>query len=169
MRLNFFLLPLLGVLLAGCASTPPPKKYSAAITPFPAECLVVQRVMFNAIGRQFPLNGYLALSDTRGKRLIVTESFGSVMADMLVKPDGTVFVKQSSRMFPARYIRRVMSADVQCVFGGEQKLDCPVTMLSTNHFLIQRTGYKLDLRILEIKPGAQPDSMFDETSAPKMK
>jgi hypothetical protein len=33
--------------------------------------------------------------------------------------------------------------------------------------VIQRTGYKLDLRIVETKTGAQPDSMFDETKAKK--
>jgi hypothetical protein len=40
-------------------------------------------------------------------------------------------------------------------------------MPDTNHFVIDRGGYKLDLRILEIKPGAQPAELFDETKAPK--
>jgi len=168
MFLKFLAPSLLALVVAGCASPPAPKQFSPALTPFPSECLVVQRVMFNAIGRQFPLNGYLAMSDTRGKRLIVTESFGGVMADLLIKPDGTVFVMQSSRMFPAHYMRSLMATDVQYVFGGETKPNHPfVTMLTTNHFVVERTGYKLDLRILETKPGAQPDSMFDETLVKK--
>lgn len=167
MRRNFLFLPLFVLLAVGCASTPPVKNYSVTPAMFPSEGLLVQRAMFSAIGRQFPLNGYLALSATRGKRLIVTESFGMVMADVLIKPDGKIFVLQSSRMFPKRYIRYLMADDVQCIFGGAPKLDCPVTMLDTNHFVIDRGGYKLDLRIVETKAGAQPDSMFDETKAKK--
>ena len=153
-------------LAAGCA-TAPQKTFCVPSGLFPAEGVLVQRAMFSALGRQFPLNGYLALSATRGKRLIVTENFGAVLADVLIKPDGKVFVMKSSRAFPKRYIRRLMAEDVKCVFGGATKGGCPVTMLDTNHFVIERTGYKLDLRIVQTKPGAQPDSMFDETKAEK--
>jgi len=83
-------------------------------------------------------------------------NLGNVMADVLVKPDGKVFVMRSSRLFPERYIRRLMAADLACVFGGHPMLDCPVAMPETNHFVIDRGGYKLDLRIVETKPGAQP-------------
>ena len=127
----------------------------------------MQRVLFTARGRQFALNGYLALSETGGKRLIVTETFGNVMADLLVKPDGTVVVLRSSRMFPEKYIRRLMAADVQCIFGGTPALDCPVTMLDTNRFLLDRGHYKLDLRIVETKVGMQPAQMFDKTAVLK--
>lgn len=167
MRRNFLFLPVFVLFAAGCTSTPPVKNYSATPAMFPSEGLLVQRAMFSAIGRQFPLNGYLAISATRGKRLIITESIGMTMADVLIKPDGKVYVMQSSRMFPAHYIRSLVAEDVKCVFGGTTKRDCPVTMLATNHFVIQRTGYKLDLRIVETKTGAQPDSMFDETKAKK--
>ena len=162
MRRNIFLLALL--LVAGCVSTPrSTKPFTWPTNVFPAEGMLVQRALFTARGRQFAFNGYLALSETGGKRLIVTETFGNVMADLLVKPDGRVFVLRSSRMFPERYIRRLMAADVECIFGGAPKLDCPVTMPDTNHFILDRGGYKLDLRIVETKIGAQPESMFDET------
>ena len=163
------LLPLLVLLVvAGCSATPPPEPhFSRPANLFPTDGLLVQRALFTARGRQFALNGYLALSATGGKRLIVTETFGNVMADLLVKPDGEVFVLRSSRMFPERYIRRLMAADVACIFGGTPTLDCPVTMPETNHFMLDRGGYKLDLRIVETKPGVQPAAMFDETAALK--
>ena len=34
-------------------------------------------------------------------------------------------------------------------------------MLSPTHFLIERRWYKLDLRTVETKPGAQPAEMFE--------
>lgn len=177
MRLN--LLPLLLVLLgAGCIPTlPPPDPHNPAnlledgtsrpANLFPANGTLVQRVLFTARGRQFALNGCLALSETGGKRLIVMETFGNVMADVLIKPDGKVFVLRSSRMFPEKYIRRLMAEDVKCIFGGAPKLDCPVTMPETNHFILDRGAYKLDLRIVETKAGPQPAEMFDEISALK--
>src|SRR5690348_9075462 len=99
MRRNLFFLALM--LAVGCASTQPPANhFTRPANLFPADGLLVQRALFTARGRQFPLNGYLALSEAGGKRLIVTENFGNVMADLLVKPDGKVFVLRSSRMFP---------------------------------------------------------------------
>ena len=168
MRRNFFLMPLILFLAAGCATEPPLQNhFSRPANLFPADAFITQRALFSARGMQFALNGYLAMSQTGGKRLVVTENFGHVVADLLIKPDGTIFVMQSSRMFPARFIRRLVAADVECVFGGVPKLDCPVMILDPNHFLIDRGGYKLDLRILEIKPGAQPAELFDETKVPK--
>ena len=100
MRRN--LLSLILLLAAGCASTPPPKQFSSPAGIFPADGLLIQRALFTARGRQFALNGYLALSAAGGKRLVVTETFGNVMADVLVKPDGKIIVMQSSRMFPEK-------------------------------------------------------------------
>ena len=41
-------------------------------------------------------------------------------------------------------------------------------MPGPNHFVIDRgTRYRLDLQILEIKPGAPPAELFDETKAEK--
>jgi hypothetical protein len=129
--------------------------------------MIVQRALFTAHGRQFALNGYLALSPTGGKRLIVTETFGNVMANVLVKPSGQVFVLRSSRLFPEKSIRRLVVPDLECVFGDSPVTNCPVTMPGLNHFVIDRGGYQLDLHILETKPGPQPASLFDPTAAAK--
>lgn len=162
-RRHLLLLPVLLLSLAGCVSAPKSAHYTQPIGLFPAEGMVVQRALFTAHGRQFALNGYLALSPAGGQRLIVTETFGNVMADVLVKPDGKVFVMRSSRLFPERYIRKLMVADMQCVAGASSALDCPVTMLETNHLVIDRGGYKVDLKILETKPGPQPANLFEGT------
>ena len=68
---------------------------------------MIQRAVLTVHGRQFTLNGYLALSKTGGKRLIVTENFGGVLADVLVKPDGEVFVMRSSQLFRPEWIQRL--------------------------------------------------------------
>src|ERR1700744_5018779 len=137
MRLKF--LPLLLVFAAGCASSPPSENHPARpANLFPTDGFITQRAVFNARGAQFPFNGYLALSATGGKRLVVTESFGHVIADVLVKPDGKIFVMQSSRIFPPDYIRYGVAADLQCVFGNATNAACPAEMLNTNHFLLKR-------------------------------
>lgn len=164
MRRRLLEILLLSCVLAGCAShpvAPPPLVDSRAF--FPGEGLITQRVLFTAGGEQYPLNGYLALSETRGKRLVLMDSLGIVVADVLMKPDGQVLVMKSSRMFSARHIRRYMAADVQCVFGGRTMLDCPVSSPAPNEYVIDRGHYQLDMRILQVKPGPQPDTMFDET------
>jgi hypothetical protein len=38
--------------------------------------------VLTVLGRQFTLNGYLANSATNGQRLIITENFGGVLADV---------------------------------------------------------------------------------------
>lgn len=162
-----FLLPLCLLLAAGCIHDTPTAKIVRPDGLFPAEGMIVQRALFTAHGRQFALNGYLALSPTGGKRLIVTETFGNVMADVLVKPDQQVFVLRSSRLFPEKAIRRLMVPDLQCVFGDAPCTNCPVTMPATNHFIVDRGGYQLDLRILETKPGPLPASLFDPTAPTK--
>ena len=166
MRLK--LLPSLLILAAGCAAAPPVQShFSRPANLFPADGFITQRAVFSTHGRQFPLNGYLAVSGTAGKRLVITENFGHVLADVLVKPDGKVFVMQSSRAFSPKDIRRGVAADLQCIFGDATNRDCPVEMPDANHFIVKRHGYSLDLRIVEIKPGAQPASLFDESKAEK--
>jgi len=161
MRRNVF--PLLWLLLAaGCATPSPPGNLPRAASSFPADALVTQRGVLTARGRQFTLNGYLALSGTGGKRLIVMENFGAVLADVLVKPDGTVRVMRSSRIFRPAWIERYVAADLQCIFGGAQSAACPVRTLSATHFVVERRGYKLELHIVETKPGTQPAELFDE-------
>ena len=151
------------IILAGCATAP--NYFSTPTNLFPANGFITQRAVFSAFGKQYPLNGYLALSETGGKRLIVTESFGHVLADVLVKPDGKIFVMQSSRVFSPEYIRRGLAPDLACVFGGTTNSNGLVQMLSPNHFLLKRHFYTLDLRIVDVKSGLQPANLFDETKA----
>jgi hypothetical protein len=164
MRRSLLLLPLLLLLAAGCASAPPMRHYSPAAGSFPAEGLLVQRALLTVHGRQFALNGYLALSPAGGKRLIVSESLGAIMADVLVKPDGKVYLMRPSRL-PEKYVRRFLVPDLECMFGGSVAADCPVTRLAPDHFTVDRGSYRLDLRTVETKPGAQPVELFDETRA----
>jgi hypothetical protein len=147
------------LVLAGCA-TPPRSQIPRPANPFPADALITQRGVLTVRGRQFTLNGYLASSTTGGKRLIITENFGSVLADVLVQPDGAVRVMRASRTFKPEWIRRYIAADVECIFGTTPTPDCPGQMLSPAHFLIERRWYKLDLQIVEIKPGPQAAEMF---------
>jgi hypothetical protein len=167
MRRNFFLPPLILFLAAGCATAPRQAQSFHPANLFPANAFITQRALFNARGRQFALNGYLALSETGGKRLVVTENFGHIVADVLVKPDGRVFVMQSSGMFPENYIRYGIAADLECIFGDATNKNCPVKVLDANHFVIERGRYKLDLRIVETKYGTQPMELFDEARAEK--
>lgn len=155
-------LPLLLALVAGCA-TPPRSTIPHTENPLPVDVLVTQRGVLTVLGRQFTLNGYLATSASGGQRLIVTENFGGVLADVLVKRDGTVVVMRSSRAFKAKWIRRFVAADLLCVFGDAPRVDCPGRQLSPTHFVIERRRYKLDLQIVETKPGPQPAELFDET------
>src|ERR1700743_363405 len=143
MRLKF--LPLVLIFAAGCATArSPADHFSRPANLFPTDGFITQRAVFNARGAQFPFNGYLALSATGGKRLVVTESFGHVIADVLVKPDGKIFVMQSSRIFPPDYIRYGVAADLECVFGNGTNRNCPVQMLNPKHFIVKRNFYALD-------------------------
>jgi hypothetical protein len=166
MRRNFLLLLGLAVLSAGCATTIPPQ-LPAPANSFPAEALITQRGVLTVLGRQFTLNGYLAHSATNGQRLIVTENFGNVLADVLIKPDGEAVVMRSSRAFKAKWIHDYLAADVRGIFGGVGTTASPGWQLSPTHFVIQRRWYKLDVNIVTIKPGPQPPEMFDATRAPK--
>ena len=134
---------------------------------FPANALVTQRAVLTIRGREFALNGYLALDEARGRRLIVTQMFGQVLADVLMKPDGAVLVMRSSRMFRPAWIRRYLAADLECIFGGGAMAACPVRMPEPNHFVVERRWYKLNLRIVEIHPGRQSPELFDEARAEK--
>jgi len=129
--------------------------------------MITQRGVLTVLGRQFTLNGYLATSATNGQRLIITENFGGVLADVLVKSDGTVHVMRSSSAFKPKWIRRYIAADLACLFGNAPLGDCPGQMLSPTHFQIERRWYKLDLRIVETKPGPLPVAMFDDSKAEK--
>ena len=164
MRRNFFVL-LLVWFAAGCAT--PPSSAPRTTVSFPPECLVTQRAVLTARGRQFALNGYLARSATGGGRLIVTEMFGQVLADVLLKPDGTVHVMRSSKLLRPAWIERYVAGDMQCIFGDAPDATCPVQILNAKHFVIKRRWYKLDLQIVAIQPGPQRPELFDEKQEAK--
>ena len=125
----------------------------------------MQRAILTARGKQFTLNGYLSLSASGGKRLLLTENFGNVLADVLVKPDHSIHVMRSSAAFRPAWIKRFIASDLECIFGNETRQTCHVETLSPTHFVVKRFWYTLDLRIIEVKPGPQPSTMFDETKA----
>jgi hypothetical protein len=161
MHRNLYFLLLL--FAAGCATTPLPGNLPRVVNLFPGDALLIQRAMLTVHGRQFTLNGYLALSKIGGQRLIVTENFGAVLADVLVKPDGKIFLMRSSQLFRPDWIKRYVVADMECIFGDAPEASCPGKMLSPTHFLVEHRGYTLDLQIVETKPGPQPAELFDET------
>lgn len=152
--------------LSGCA-TAPRHQIQRPPEAVPADALITQRAVLTVLGRQFTLNGYLATSATNGQRLVITENFGNVLADVLVTPDGKAYVMKSSRAFKPKWIERYVAADVRCLFGNPTDTDCPGKILGPNHFLVTRRWYTLDLQIVDIKPGPQPATMFDAAKAAK--
>ncbi|HEY2330173.1 MAG TPA: hypothetical protein VGI63_10225 [Verrucomicrobiae bacterium] len=160
---------MLALLAAGCATSQPSlqNNFPTAAKLFPPEALVTQRGVLTVRGRQFTLNGYVAKSAARGLRLIITENFGGVLADVLVKPDGKVFVLQSKPPFRPAWVENYIAADLKCIFGDGPETNCPVQMFGPVHFIVTRRWYQLDLQTVEIKPGAQPAAMFGETGGGK--
>ena len=155
---------MLALLVTGCASVPAPSAPSVPAN-FPPNALVTQRAILTARGRQYALNGYLALSESGGKRLIVAQSFGQAVADILVSPDGIVHVLRSSPMVRPAWAERYLASDLQCLVGAGETKDCPLRTLSPSHFVIKRRWYELDVQIVEIKPGSQPAELFDPGSS----
>jgi hypothetical protein len=162
---NWTLVLLVALLAAGCATSrrSPPQDKPPTAQLFPPDALVTQRGVLTVLGRQFTLNGYVAKSETLGLRLIMTENFGTVLADVLVKPDGKVFVMQSKSPFRHTWVEHYIAGDLKCVFSDTMEKNCPVQLLSQSHFAIKRRWYKLDLQTVEVKSGAQPAELFDET------
>jgi hypothetical protein len=119
------------------------------------------------LGRQFTLNGYLSINAGGAKRLVLTENFGNVLADVLITPDGTAHVMRSSRALKPDWIRRYLAADVQCLTGGATAEGCPGEYLSETHFLVQRRWYKLDLQTVKVVAGPQSTTLFDPSRAEK--
>ena len=108
MRRNLFIL-LLAWLAAGCATTEPTPLVMAPApaASFPADAFITQRGTLTVRGRQFTLNGYVARSSTHGLRFVLTENFGGVLAEVLVKPDGQVFVLQAKPPFRPAWTKAV--------------------------------------------------------------
>lgn len=151
---------LLLALTTGCA-TRRTGEFIGTAPAFPPEAFLTQRATLTARGRQFTLNGYLARSEQGGLRLIVTENFGNVLADLLVRPDGNAVVVRSSRAFRPGWIRNYMASDLKCLFGAAPDAGCEITVAAPDHLVIQRRWYRLDLRTVEVKPGPQPARLFE--------
>jgi hypothetical protein len=132
----------------------------------PAEAFMTHRAIMTARGKQFALTGYLAMSQTRGMRLIVSENFGQQLADVLVKPDGSVHVMKAGPMLKPKWIEKYVAADLKCLFGTTKE-KCPVTMAGPDHFVLKRRWYQLDLRIVETRPGPQSPALFEESQPSK--
>ena len=165
MRRNFFVL-LLAWVAAGCVAPTSTINPPRPLTALAHDEFVAQRAVLTVRGRQFALNGYFAQSITGGQRLVITEMFGHVIADVLVKPDGAVHVMRSSRLFRPAWIARYVVADMRCILGAPEA-GCPVQKLSATHFVIKRRWYELDLQTVESKPGPQPARLFDEKQEAK--
>jgi len=165
MRHNCAVIIALVILAAGC-STAPQKTAAPLVHPtwsFPSDARITERAILTARGKEYPLNGFLASSETGGLRLVVTEGFGQVLADVLVTTNGDVHVMRSSRLFRPKWIHHYVATDLLCVFGRPPLADPAVTMPDTNHFVIQRRWYSVDLRVVQVEPGPQPSNRFDPT------
>ena len=166
MHRNFFLLPLLLLMGAGCATVQKNAGERIVNLP-PANGFQTHRAIFTSLGKQYTFNGYLATSSTGGKRLLITENFGMVFADVLVKPDGKIYVMQANKIFTPGRIRKYVARDLETLFDNHICQSTPVKYLGPGHLFLKHLFYSLDLRIVQTKPGAQPDAMFDETKAIK--
>lgn len=159
------LLSLITTSLVGCM-TPAKTVLRGPEESFPDEAFIVQRGILTARGKQYTLNGYLARSKSRGMRLVVTENFGNPLMDILIEPDGYTHVMRSGGVFRDQWLREYVAADVQCIFGSDADAACPGTQLGPDRFLIQRRWYRLELQVVEVRPGEQSADMFHPPAAP---
>ncbi len=166
-RSSNLLASLLVLLAAGCATRPPYRTLTPQATgqtwTFPPDALITQRAIVTARGQQYTWNGFLARSEQGGLRLLITTDFGQTVADVLVKPDGQVFVMNPGRMLRPAWIRNYVARDLTSIFGNNQQPDPAVRMIDPNHFVISRRWYSLDLRVIQINPGPQSPERFDPT------
>jgi len=155
---------LLLLLLAGCASRPATPAGPSVRPEVPDDAFITQRAVLTIRGRQFALNGYLARSRERGMRLIVAGNLGAPLADVLVKPDGRVFVMRSSPMFREEWIREHVAADLKSLFG-DMPDGAVVTSPEPGVFRLERRRYQLEVRLVETRPGPQAAGLFEEGAA----
>lgn len=149
--------------ITGCASTHA-QVTAAAASHFPGDAFMTHRAVLSFPGhREFALTGYLAISQARGLRLVISEQFGGELADLLVKPDGSLHLIKAGPMLKEEWIEKYVAADLKCIFGRSEK-NCPVKIMSPNHFVVKRHIYRLDLRIVETRPGPQPDKLFEPSA-----
>ncbi|HNQ72915.1 MAG TPA: hypothetical protein PKN95_04835 [Verrucomicrobiota bacterium] len=151
--------------LTGCV-TPPRTGLQEARPDFPPEALITQRGVLTVFGgRQFPLNGYAALSAERGLRLVVTENFGGVLADVLLATDGKTYVMRSSPALQPRWIERYLAADARWLFGLDRH-PCPGEVLGPDRYRIKRRWYRLEVQTVSVVPGPQPPESFHPPAPP---
>jgi hypothetical protein len=160
MRLEQMFAALLAMWSIGCA-TPTQMRSPLRIT---TTAVLTQRAVLTIRGRQFTLDGYLALSEYYGMRLIVMQSLGQVIADVLVKPDGSAYVMRSAPGLRREWIERYMVRDLMCLFANVAG-PCHVRTLDGTNFIVQDRGYTLELRTVETKPGPLPAQLFDYAGA----
>jgi hypothetical protein len=166
-RVSLCLVASLAIWLTGCINLrqPPTGAFTRPEGLFPSNAQFTQRAILTALGKQYTFNGILAVNEAGEMRLIMMQMFGNVVADVLVKGDGTVHVLRSSRMLRPKWLERYVAADMKCIFGKSSPDQCPVRMVDKDHFVIERRWYTVDLRNVETKPGLQPARLFDETRA----
>src|SRR5436189_9388 len=70
----------LSVLFVTSCATTKSKSTSGAELQFPPNAFMTHRAIFTARGKQFALTGYLVLSESQGKRLIISQQLGQTMA-----------------------------------------------------------------------------------------
>lgn len=149
----------------GCTSLVRPQLPGRA-TALPAEAFLTQRGVLTIFGgRQFTLNGYLATSVTQGHRLVITENFGGVLADVLVTPDAKVHVMKSSAAFQRQWIEQHIAADLRCVVGLGRPGECQGQWVGADRCRLQRRWYRLELQTVSVQPGPQPATLFDPRPA----
>jgi hypothetical protein len=155
--------------LAGCTTPAPPQPSTLRLSAsFPAEAFLTQRAVLTGRGRQFAFNGYLAFSQTRGMRLVLTGDFGQILADVLVKHDGSVHVMQSGKILHPNWIRHYVAEDLKCVFAESPARHGSLQVLSPSHFILRRPWYVLDISIVETRVGDQPPALFETNQVRKL-
>jgi hypothetical protein len=146
------------IVASGCATRLP---LSRPARTMPADALVTHRAMLDLRGRQFTFNAYLSQNAAGARRLVLMETFGNVIGDVLIQPDGSVHVIRSSPAIKPVWLRRYVARDVQCLYGEPPPRGCRVTEVAPNHFVVRRWFYSLSLQIVDVKPGAQSPSLFE--------
>ncbi len=164
LKLQLRVVALLIILLSGCA-TPTPRQTPLRVA---TNALLIQRGVLTIHGRQFTLNGYLALSESGGMRLVMTQALGPRMVDVLVKNDGSVHVMYVGPSLRPIWIERYVVRDMKHLFGNiATPPSSPCRALDDTHFEVKDRAYTLELRTVETKLGPQPAELFDETKVTK--
>jgi hypothetical protein len=77
---------------------------------------MVHRVVMTAGGRQFVMDGHLAVRADGSMRLVAMGQLG-VIAEVSISAEGEIDVGQTHRRFPKRWARRYIARDMRLLFG----------------------------------------------------